>query len=460
MAQNIGEIGRTHMPKRIIIIGAHAAGVDAASAARKTDRTAEITLITEERNAGYSRCGLPFVIGGQIPSFSSLIVFPPSFYQMMKLNLKTETKVTAINTGNKTIDAMDKTGKTEAIPYDSLIIATGASSFMPPIKGKEKQGIHSLRTLEDGEKIDQTIKGGAKTAIVMGAGLIGLETAIAFLERGLKTTVVELLPQILPQMLDADMAKIVQEMLQQKGINILTGKGVEEFVGQEKVTGIVAGGERINADLFVSAFGVRANTQLAASAGIVLGDTKAIKTNARMETSAKDVYAIGDCAEATHIVTQKPALPQLGTVAVRQGKVAGINSAGGYALFTGVLGSAVTRLFDTDVGVTGLTEAAAQRARIETITGTIASKTKADYYPGALPIKVKLVVEKESERIIGAQIIGGEEVTQRINAISFAIQKQMTVRELAKADTAYAPPLCETWEPLVLAAEMVLMKLR
>lgn len=212
------------MAKRIVIIGAHAAGVDAASAARKTDRTSEITLITEEKNAGYSRCGLPFVIGGQIPSFNSLIVFPPSFYQMMKLNLKTETKVTALNTGNKTIDTVDKTGKTETIPYDSLIIATGASPFMPPIKGKEKQGIHSLRTLEDGEKIDQAIKSGAKTAVVMGAGLIGLETAIAFQERGLKTTVVELLPQILPQMLDADMAKIVQETLQQKGINILTGK--------------------------------------------------------------------------------------------------------------------------------------------------------------------------------------------------------------------------------------------
>jgi NADH oxidase (H2O2-forming) len=448
------------MPKRIVIIGAHAAGVDAASAARKTDRTAEITLITEEKNAGYSRCGLPFVIGGQIPSFNSLIVFPLSFYQMMKLNLKNETKVTAINTANKTIDAADKTGKTETIPYDSLIIATGASAFMPPIKGKEKQGIHSLRTLEDGERIDQAVKSGAKTAVVMGAGLIGLETAIAFHERGLNTTVVELLPQVLPQMLDADMAKLAQEILQQKGINILLGKGVEEFLGEEKVTGIVAGGEQINADLFVSAFGVRANTQLATNAGIVLGDTKAIKTNARMETSAKDVYAIGDCAEATHIVTQKPALPQLGTVAVRQGKVAGINSAGGYALFTGVLGSAVSRLFDTDVGVTGLTEAAAQRAKIETVTGTIASKTKAEYYPGALPIKVKLVVEKESERIIGAQIIGGEEVTQRINAISFAIQKQMIVRELAKADTAYAPPLCETWEPLILAAEMVLMKLR
>jgi len=448
------------MPKHIVIIGAHAAGVDAASAARKMDRTAEITLITEERNAGYSRCGLPFVIGGQIPSFNSLIVFPPAFYQMMKLNLKTETKVTAINTGNKTVETADKTGKSENIPYDSLIIATGASPFMPPIKGKEKQGILSLRTLEDGERVDQAIKNGAKTAIVMGAGLIGLETAIALQERGLKTTVVELLPQILPLMLDADMAKMVQEMLQQKGINILIEKGVEEFLGGEKVTGIVAGGEQINADLFISAFGVRANTQLAANAGIALGDTKAIKTNARMETSVKDIYAIGDCAETTHIVTQKPALPQLGTIAVRQGKVAGINATGGYSIFTGVLGSAVTRLFDTDVGVTGLTENAAQRARIETVTGTIASKTKADYYPGALPIKVKLVVEKESQRIIGAQIIGGEEVTQRINAISFAIQKQMTVRELAKADTAYAPPLCETWEPLVLAAEMVLMKLR
>ncbi|MGC8895868.1 MAG: FAD-dependent oxidoreductase [Candidatus Bathyarchaeia archaeon] len=448
------------MPRRIVIIGAHAAGVDAAAAARKTDRTAEITLITEEKNAGYSRCGLPFVIGGQIPNFQNLIVFPPAYFQMMKLNLKTETEVTAINAQNKTIETVDKTGKTETIPYDSLILATGASSFMPPIKGKEKQGIHSLRTLEDGEKIEQAIRNGAKTAVIMGAGLIGLEMAVALTERGLKTTVVELLPQILPMMLDADMAKMVQEMLQEKGINILTGKGVEEFLGTEKVTGIMAGGEQINADLFISAFGVRANTQLAANAGVALGETKAIKTNARMETNLKDIYAVGDCAEATHIVTQKPALPQLGTVAVRQGKVAGINAAGGYALFTGVLGSAVTRLFDMDVGVTGLTENAAQRARIETVTGIIASKTKADYYPGALPIKVKLVVEKESQRIIGAQIIGGEEVTQRINAISFAIQKQMTVRELAKADTAYAPPLCETWEPMVLAAEMVLMKLR
>jgi NADH oxidase (H2O2-forming) len=448
------------MPKRILIIGAHAAGVDAASAARKTDRTAEITLITEEKHCGYSRCGLPFVIGGQIPTFPNLIVFPPAYFQMMKINLKTETKATNINTTNKTAETRDKNGKTETLSYDSLIIATGASPFMPPIKGKEKQGILSLRTLEDGERIDQTVKNGAKTALIMGAGLIGLETAVGLQERGLKVTVVEMLPQVLPQMLDAEMAKAVQEMLEQKGIVILTGKAVEEITGAEKALGVIAGGQQFTADIVISAFGVRANTQLAQNVGIALGDTKAIKTNARMETSVKDVYAVGDCAESTHIVTQKPALVQLGTVAVRHGKVAGINAAGGYALFTGVLNSSVSRLYSTDIGSTGLTEAAAQRARLETVTGTITSKTKADYYPGALPIKVKLVVEKESQRVIGAQIIGGEEVTQRINAMSFAIQKQMTARELSKADTAYAPPVCETWEPLVLAAEMVLMKLR
>jgi NADH oxidase (H2O2-forming) len=447
------------MAKRIIVIGANASGVEAASSARKKDRTAEITLITQEY-AGYSRCGLPFVLGGQIPSFKDLTVYPPAYFKMLKLNLKNETKATAINTKDKTVTAVDKAGATETLQYDSLVIATGADSFMPPIKGREKQGIHSLRTLEDGEKIDQAIKDGAKSAVIMGAGLIGLETGVALIERGLKVTVVEMLPQILPQMLDADMAKLVQEHLQEKGMCILTGKAVEEFLGDDKVTAIMAGGEKIEADLFISAFGVRANTKLAVDAGIPLGESRGIKTNARMETDIKDIYAVGDCAEAPNIITHKVICAQLGTIAVRQAKVAGANAGGGYALFPGVLASAVTRLFETEAGVTGLTETAAQRAGIEVVAGAISSKTKADYYPNALPIKVKLVVEKESQRIIGAQIVGGEEVTQRINALSFAIQKQMTVRELAKADTAYAPPLNETWEPMVLAAEMVLMKLR
>jgi NADH oxidase (H2O2-forming) len=448
------------MVRRIIVVGANAAGVEAASAARKKDRAAEITLIMAEKNAGYSRCGLPFVIGGQIPKFSDLIVYPPAYFQMLKLNLRTETKATGINTKEKTITVQTKGDTTETLPYDALVLSTGADTFMPLIKGREKQGILSLRTIEDGEKIDAAVKGGAKSAVIMGAGLIGLELGVGLIERGLRVTIVEMLPQILPQLLDTDMAKLVQEHLEAKGMCILLNRGVEEFVGDHRVNAIVAGGEKIEADLFISAFGVRANTKLAAEAGIPLGETRAIKTNGRMETDVKDVYAVGDCAEAFNIITHRPTCAQLGTIAVRQGKVAGANAGGDYSLFNGVLASAVTKLFEIEAGNTGLTETAATRNGIEVVIGAITSKTKADYFPGAKPIKIKLIVEKESQRIVGGQVIGGEEVTQRINCLSLAIQQGMTVRELAKTDTAYAPPLCETWEPMVLAAEMALMKLR
>lgn len=448
------------MPKRIVIIGAHAAAVDAASAARKTDRTAEITLLTTEKHAGYSRCGLPFVLGGHIPRFEDLIVFPPAFYKMMKLKLLFETTATNIDTEAKIVEIQDKTGKQDKLPYDSLIIATGAFPFVPPIKGRDKQGVYVVRTIEDGQKIDKAIKDGAKSAVVIGGGLIGLEVAIALVERGLKTTVVELIPQVLPAMLDTDMAKLVQDMLEQKGLRIIVGKSVDEILGGEKVTGVSVGGEEIPADLVVVTTGVRANTELAKKAGIATGVGGALKANARLETNVPSIYAIGDCAESISLVTGRPALVQLGTVAVRHGKVAGINAAGGYALFSGVLGSGVTKLFDTEIGATGLNEFFAKRNGINTVTGAISSKTRADYYPGALPIRIKLVVEKESQRIIGGQIVGQEEVTQRINALSFAIQKHMTIRELAKADTCYAPPVSETWEPMVLAAEIALRKLR
>jgi NADH oxidase (H2O2-forming) len=448
------------MPQKIVIIGANAAGVEAAAAARKKERAADITLITKEKTVGYSRCGLPFVISGTISHFKELIVYPPAYFQMLKLNLRTQTIATMINTKEKTITIRTLEGVIETVPYDKLVIATGANSFMPPIKGREKLGILSLRTLEDGKKIDSAIKMNAKSAIIMGAGLIGLELGAALIERGLQVTIVEMMPQILPQMLDADMAKLVQTHIEQRGIKILLNRTVEEILGEEKVSSIKASGEILTADIFISAFGVRANTKIAVDSGILLGETGAIKTNVCMETEIKNVYAVGDCAETTHFITHKPICPQLGTVAVRQGKIAGTNIVGAKNQFTGVLSSAVTRLFDIEAGSTGISEATAVKNQIEIVVGSINSKTRADYYPSAKPIRVKLIVEKETEYIIGAQIVGGEEVTQRINALSFAIQKQMTIRDLAKADTAYAPPMCETWEPMVLAAEMALMKLR
>ncbi|RLG79721.1 MAG: flavoprotein oxidoreductase, partial [Thermoprotei archaeon] len=198
----------------------------------------------------------------------------------------------------------------------------------------------------------------------------------------------------------------------------------------------------------------------AQKAGIALGETRLIKVNMRMETNVKDVYACGDCVESIHLITKRPVVCQLGTAAVRQAKVAGTNAAGGYAIFPGVLGAAVTRLFDTEIGTVGLTEFSAQRAGIETISVAFSGKTRAQYYPGALPIRVKLIAEKETEKLIGAQIIAGEGVAQRINALSFAILKGMTIRELAKAETCYAPPVAETWDPMVLAAQTLIRRLK
>jgi NADH oxidase (H2O2-forming) len=446
------------MTRKIIIIGAHAAGVDAASAARKTDRTAEITLITKEEKPAYSRCGLPFVLGKHIKEFDDLVVFPERFYKMMKLNLLTETTVTNVDIKAKTVNITDKNGTKDALTYDSLILATGAGPFMPPVKGHEKKGIFVVRTIDDGKKIEVAIKG-AKSAVVIGAGLIGLEVAVACIERGLKTTVVEFLPYVLPVLLDKAMADNVQKALEEKGMNIIVGKGAEEFLGDDKVTGVLVAGETIPADLVVVATGVRANLELAKNAGVALGQ-KGIPTNTRMETNIKDVYAIGDCAETINLITRRPMMSQLGTTAVRQGKVAGTNAAGGYSTFPGGIGSWITRLFDTEVGGTGLTEFMAARSGFETVSGTITSKTRADYFPGALPIKIKLVADKETGKLIGAQIIGGEEVTQRINALNYAIINEMCVTELAKAETCYAPPVSETWEPITLAAEMLLRKLK
>jgi NADH oxidase (H2O2-forming) len=434
--------------------------VDAAAAARKTDRTAEITLITKERHAGYSRCGIPFVIGGNIPKFEDLIVYPSMYYKMNKLDLKLETTVTHVDKDKKTVETLDKTGKNETLLYDSLILATGASPVIPPIKGREKQGIYVVRTLDDGERIDAAIRAGAKNGVVIGAGLIGLEAAMAFVERGLRTTVVELLPQTLPAMLDADMAKIVQEKFEEKGVRVITGIGVSEILGDEKVSGVIAGNEQIPADVLLVATGIRVNSELAQEAGCAIGAFRGILTNMSMETTVKDIYAAGDCTEAVSLITHRSVLYQLGTVAVRQGKVAGTNAAGGYAVFPGCLGSSTSRLFDIEIGATGLTETLAQKHGITPLIGAVTSKTRADYYPGSLPIKIKLIFDRESELLVGGQIVGGEEVTQRINALSFAIQKQMTLRELMKADTAYTPPLCETWEPMVFAAETALRKTR
>jgi len=446
-------------PRKIIIVGANAAGTSVASAARKTDRNAEITVIDKGKYPAYSRCGLPYVLAGEIPSFDDLITFPLSFYKMMKIDLRLETLVTAVDSKEKTVTT-EQDGKTEKIKYDSLVLATGADNFMPPIKGYDKYGVYGLRSIEDGRRIQEAMKK-AKSAVIVGAGFIGLETAHAFVEKGIKTTVVEMLSYVMPTMFDKDMADLAQKKMEEHGVRIIVGQALGEIVGKEKVEGAVVGDEVIEADMVIMATGVRANLDLAKQAGLTLGERdRIIRVNSRMESSVPDIYAAGDCVESRSFVTGLPTICQLGTTAVRQAKVAGVNAAGGYAIFPGVLGSAVTRMFGIEVGATGVTEFQAKRAGLETVVGKITSATKPHYFPGGKEIRVKIIAEKEFGTVIGGQIVGGEEVAQRVNMISLAIQNRMTLMDLAKVDTCYAPPVCETWEAIALAAEMAVSRLR
>jgi len=447
------------MSRRILIIGGNAAGVNAANSARKTDSSAEITIIEKEKYSAYSRCGIPFALGGEVPQLEDLQVFPSSHYSIMKIDLRLETTARLVDPKEKTVSIEEKNGKTESIKYDSLILATGASPFLLPIKGHNLPGVFPIRTIEDGRKIAQFMDD-SKGAVIIGAGFIGLEAAHALSSKNIKTVIVELMPQVIPTMFDPDMARIVQRRIEEHGVEVMVNSRVTEILGDDKVVGVRAEDREIPAEIVIMATGVRPDVGLAQSIGCEIGVTRGIRVSMRMETSVPGVYAAGDCVESQNRMTGKPCLIQLGTCSVRQGKTAGINAAGGYATYPGAMASAVSKFFDIEVGGVGLMERAARSEGFQTVSGSVSGKTRAEYFPGGKEIRVKLIAEPTMGRILGGQIIGGEEVTQRVNMLSVAIERGMSVWDLAKADTAYAPPLAETWEPVALAAEVTTMRIR
>ncbi len=447
------------MSKNIVILGCGAAGLSAALSARKTDRNINIIVIDQEEYPAYSRCGLPFVIGGEIRDFNSLLTFSPSMYKMMRIDLRLRSKVIDIDSNSKTVVYIDHQNRKETLQYDSLILATGASPIIPSISGVNKRGVYVLRTINDCKAIVEALPS-SRNAVIIGAGLIGLETADALYRRGLNVTVIEILPSIIRASLDEDMAEIVKSSIERKGVKILVNRHVDEITGSNRVDGIISNGEKFKADIVVLATGMKANTELANRIGIQTGITGAIKVNSRMETTIKDIYAAGDCVESNHMITGQSTLSQLGTTAVRQGRIAGINAAGGYAIFPGVLNSMVSRIFDLEVGTTGLNMIQAEKYGFKVLTGSVSWRTRAEYYPETKSIRVKLLFERGSLRIIGGQIIGGEFVAPHINSLALAIQAKMTVFDIVNLDTCYSPPLANTWSPIVLAAESALSKIR
>jgi NADH oxidase (H2O2-forming) len=446
------------LPRKIVIIGCGAAGVSAASAARKTDRSAEITMLNDEKYAAYSRCGIPYVIEGEIPTFDSLVIYPPQYYNMMKINLHTETTVTDIDPKSKTVKAMRKGGKEQNFNYDSLIIATGAGALVIPVPGSNLPGVYAVRTLDDGKKILEASRG-AKSAVVIGARLVGLETAVALRKHGLDVTVIELLTQILDGILDPELAKEIQTKLEGAGIHFILGVGISEIVGKNHVEAAHAGPYKVKADFVVMATGVRARTDLAKKMGLTIGETKLIKADEHMETNIRGVYAAGDCVECVSAITGKPTVSQLGTNAVRQGKVAGVNAAGGSMVYPRILCSCITRILGTEIASTGVTETYAKKQGIECISATAEADARPPYYPKKVPVRVKLVANPDDGKLVGAQIISIKEAGPRIDTISAAIMKGATVEDLILYDHAYCPPVADVVEPLSVVAELVARRL-
>ncbi|HET9807327.1 MAG TPA: FAD-dependent oxidoreductase [Nitrososphaeraceae archaeon] len=435
------------------------------------DPNADIKIIQEEPLVSYGSCGIPYVIEGIINDFDELIVRSvDEFKNKYHIDIIVNTLATRIDHSEKKVYAKDLQNKKEVVfDYDSLVIATGARAVIPKIKelcydkggNSMEEGLFLLRNFEDGIYIRDYIKN-AKSVIIVGAGLIGIEMAESFKQRGMSVILIEIADHVLANILDKDMAEIIEEELKSNGVTVRLKEKVEQILLESdrfgdvnyrtKVKGVRTNKEEILADCVLFGVGVRPNSEIAKDAGIELGVRNAIKVDDYMRTNIVDIYAAGDCATARNYITDKDNYLPLGTTANKQGKIAGENAAGGNVKFKGIAASAITKIFGLFVGKTGLSNKEALENGFEPIENKIEDITRAGYYPDNKKIWIKLVADKKNKRILGAQIVGGEAVKGRIDLISFALLKQSTVEDLANYDACYVPPASPVWEPINIAA--------
>lgn len=439
----------------IVIIGLGSGGFAASLAIRRTNPLALITIIEKRPYEMFSPCGMPFAIEG-IVSLDNLKFSLPDDKQITKL-LSHEAQ--SISPAEKTVTVKNMgSGEVMKVPYDSLIIASGAEPFIPPIKGAKENignGVFVLHDIDSAKKIIEFAKK-AKKAVVVGAGPIGLEIAVALREKGLEVTVVEMLTYALPRALDKDMAKMVEQSLDERLIKLMLNKTVNSINGSP-VESVSVGDETIGTDMVVLASGVRANLDMVKNAGVEIGKW-GIRTNVRMETNIKDIYAIGDCIETVSLINHRPTMMQLSSAAYRQGMVAGTNAAGGYDAYEGVLGTFVSRIGELEVAATGFNEFFAESAGFKIISGKAHGKNKPEYYPGAKDISVKIIADAKTGKVLGAQAVG-EDAGARINVLSLAIRCGMDVYSLSRTEMAYCPMLAENYDVLNKAADFAVRKL-
>lgn len=445
--------------KRVVVIGGDAAGMSAASQLRRLQKKVEIIVFEKGAYTSYSACGIPYFVGGVVNDLNKLISrTPEEFQEKQNIQVHIFSEVSEIDPIHRTILGQNvKTGEPFSCSYDDLLITTGATPIFPDVPNAGASGIFGISSLESAFLLKREIeKSSPKKVVVIGGGYIGLEMAeVLHCRLGLDVSVVERAPQVMGT-LDPDMGYLVSESLREVGITVYLTESLSGFeVSGGRVSAVVTDKRTLPADLVVLGLGVKPNSKLAERAGLSLGIRGAIVVDDRMETSQKGVWAAGDCVQSVHIVSGRPTHIALGTIANKQGRIAGLNLGGKDAHFKGVLGTAVCKICKYEVARTGLLESDLEQLGIAFFASTTESLTRAAYYPGSGKIIVKLLAERQTGKLLGGQIVGVEGAAKRIDIIATAITSGMTASEMIDLDLSYAPPFSPVWDPVQTCARVL-----
>jgi NADPH-dependent 2,4-dienoyl-CoA reductase/sulfur reductase-like enzyme/rhodanese-related sulfurtransferase len=438
---------------KLLIVGGVAGGASAAARARRLSEDAHIMLFERGPEVSFANCGLPYYVGGEIAERDRLLVVTPErLRSRFKLDVRVRTSVEAIDRAAKKVRVRDLvSGREYEESYDKLILAPGAAPLRPPIPGIDLPGIFTLRNLQDVDRIKERVDQGVKQAVVVGAGFIGLELVENFVRRGIATTVVELQDQVLPPF-DQEMTTPIAEDLAAKGVSLILGQSAAAF--EQTAAGLVAvlkSGHRFPAQLVILGVGVRPENRLAVAAGLEVGPRGGIRVNDHLQTSDRDIYAVGDAIEVKDFVTGQPTQVPLAGPANRQGRIAADHIFGRDARYRGTQGTAILRIFDLTAAMTGASEKVLQRAKRAYRKVYVHPTHHAGYYPGAEEMTVKVVFDPASGKLLGAQVVGGKGVDKRIDVLAVAIQAGMTVFDLEEMELAYAPQYGSAKDPINMA---------
>ena len=438
------------------MVGGDAAGMSAASQAKKRRPELEVVAFERGRATSYSACGIPYWIGGAVESEAALVARTPEEHRANGIDVRMRTEVTAIDLDRRRVGWRDlESGREGTEPFDDLVHATGSVPMRPPVPGIDAPGVHGVQVLDDGVALRAALTSGrVRRVVVVGGGYIGLEIAEACRVRGLDVTVVDRSATPVGTY-DPDVGTFLADAVREEGIELVLSDAVTAIAtgadGRARAVH-TASGRELEADLVVLGLGVRPDVTLAREAGIPLGTSGGIAVDVRMRTAVDGVWAAGDCVESRHRLSGERVVVALGTHANKQGRVAGINIGGGYATFPGVIGTQVTKVCDLEVARTGLSTEEAEQAGFSFVTASVDSTTKAGYFPGAQPIRIKMLAERRTGRLLGAQLVGRQGAAKRIDTLAVCIWNAMSVDEVLSLDLSYAPPFSPVWDPVLIAA--------